>query len=63
MKLEDNEHYARYGLKVRDRVRVADGREGWLCWIIPKGTEAAVALDGEYGTWHTHPSNLTKVQP
>lgn len=48
-------------LEPGDRVRVPDGREGKLLWIIPSGTEAAVALDGAPGTFHIHPSCLTRV--
>lgn len=50
-------------LKTGDRVRVPDGREGWLCWIIPSGPEAVVALDGVGGTFHIHPSKLERVDP
>jgi hypothetical protein len=45
------------------RVRVPDGREGKLLWIIPSGQEAAVALDGVAGTFHIHPHQLTAASP
>lgn len=49
-------------MKPGDRVRVPDGREGSLLWVIPTGTEAAVALDGVYGTFHIHPSRLAELR-
>jgi hypothetical protein len=48
----------RVALKTGDRVRLPDGREGKLCWVIASGEEAAVALDGVDGTFHIHPSRL-----
>lgn len=42
-----------------DRVRLPDGREGKLLWIIPSGREAAVELDGEAGSFHLPPDQLT----
>jgi hypothetical protein len=42
-----------------DRVRIPDGREGKLLWIIPSGKEAAVELDGEAGSFHLPPDQLT----
>lgn len=50
-------------LKTGDRVRLPDGRVGKLCWIIPSGREAAVAIDGLAGTFHIHPRLLVRVDP
>ena len=40
------------------RVRIPDGREGTVLWVIPSGQEAAVSLPGVYGTFHIHPKYL-----
>lgn len=45
-----------------DRVRVPDGREGRVLWVIPTGTEVAIALDDTYGSFHIHPSHVELVQ-
>lgn len=45
-----------------DQVRLHDGREGTIAWVIPSGEEAAIILPGVHGTYHIHPRYLTKLR-
>lgn len=50
------------GVERGDRVRLPDGREGKLCWVTAGG-EAAVAVDGEQGTFHLRAADLVPAEP